>query len=539
MTSDTTISILLGQTTNVVQEVVTDFNFFGIQIETGFLRNNSDFTKAYRNHHWDIFIVNLDSEDFDNQKALRSLHRRKARTRVIGIGKNRNKEEIVRLLSSGFHEIVSVTDPKLLQLKIQQQIEIALTQKRTRDLEYNLNFKSQFIAKISHEMRTTLNSVILLSEILAENRSQSLKKDEIEYIDLIHGSSNNLLALLNKILDLSKIQSGKMDIQLEEIDVNDFSSRLSRLYIPVAGEKNIEFRYQNLFENTVQINTDRIRLEQVLNNLISNAIKFTKKGHVQLKTYAPAQEELLMQNLHSTDPLIAFEISDSGIGISDEKINIIFESYVQAEGQTTERRYGGTGLGLAISKEIAQILGGKLTLESEYGKGSTFTLYLPTDSKKAVESKPEVEVVKVVKKSIKSEPIKLAKKKKSSKGTVLLIDNSTIHNMALKEFLGIVVKNCVTAESAQEAYEILNSGKHFDCIILDMYLPDAYGKDVLHKIRGLEDHTDTPIIIYSGKTISKTEQKELYQEALAIVQKNVNSYKVLLSHISNILEEKD
>ena len=146
---------------------------------------------------------------------------------------------------------------------------------------------------------------------------------------------------------------------------------------------------------------------------------------------------------------------------------------------------------------------------------------MPLNSQKAVESKPEVEVVKVIKKPA-SKAIKIENKtRRDSKGTVLLIDNSTIHNMALKEFLGVVVKNCVTAESAQEAYELLRTEQHFDCIILDMYLPDAYGKDVLHKIRMLDHHRHTPVIIYSGKTISKTEQKELYQEALEIGRAHV------------------
>jgi len=533
--SGISISILLAHTQALVRDVVSTLNLRGIEIETGFLKKNSDLAKAYKSHLWDLIILNIDSEDFDYQKAIRSLHRRKVHTRILAVGRLRNRDDINELLKHGVHDFIPVTDPTLLGIKIQQHIEFALVQNRRRELEYELNYKSQFIAKISHEMRTTLNSVILLSEILAENRSQTLNPDEIEYIDLIHGSSNNLLDLLNKILDLSKIQSGKMDIQLEQIDAKDFSSRLSRLYIPVAGEKHIEFKFDNQLNGHVVINTDRIRLEQVLNNLISNAIKFTNKGYVKLGIYKPDAEELLLQKIDSNEPMVAFEVSDTGIGINEEKIHVIFESYVQAEGQSTEKQYGGTGLGLAISKEIAQILGGRLTLESNYGEGSTFTLYLPFDSQKAVENKPEVEVVKVVK----SEPgkeltvDKLAKR--NSKGTVLLVDNSTIHNMALKEFLSVVVKNCVTAESAQEAYELLEGDEHFDCIILDMYLPDAYGKDVLLNIRAMESRKDVPVIIYSGKTISKTEQKELYQEALAVVQKNVNSYKVLMNHISTIL----
>lgn len=533
-----TISILLAQTPDVVQQAVSSLKIKGIEIETGFLRSYQDFTNAFKRHHWDLLIINVDYDELDYKKVLRSLQRRKAYTRVIAIGKSRSRDQIHELLDAGFRVFLPQVDEKLIKHTLRQQLEDAILHNRRRELEYELNYKSQFIAKISHEMRTTLNSVILLSEILAENRTQSLKKDEIEYIDLIHSSSNNLLDLLNKILDLSKIQSGKMDIQLEQVNVHEFSTRINRLYIPVAAEKNIEFRYVNHLKISQKINTDRIRLEQVLNNLISNAIKFTNKGHVKLTTYEPDVNELAMQNLDAADSIVAFEISDTGIGISDEKRNIIFESYVQAEGQSTEKKYGGTGLGLAISKEIAHIMGGKLTLESNYGTGSTFTLYLPADSRKAVESKPEVEVVKVVHTESSGDENKPNAERKKSKGKVLLVDNSTIHNMALKEFLSVVVKDCVTAESAQEAYEILETDEHFDCIILDMYLPDAYGKDVLHKIRMIDERKEVPVIIYSGKTISKTEQKELYLEALAVVQKNVNSYKVLMNHISNILNGK-
>ena len=533
-----TISILLAQTPDVIQQAVSSLKIKGIEIETGFLRSYQDFTNAFKRHHWDLLIINVDYDELDYKKVLRSLQRRKAYTRVIAIGKSRSRDQIHELLDAGFRVFLPQVDEKLIKHTLRQQLEDAILHNRRRELEYELNYKSQFIAKISHEMRTTLNSVILLSEILAENRTQSLKKDEIEYIDLIHSSSNNLLDLLNKILDLSKIQSGKMDIQLEQVNVHEFSIRLTRLYIPVAAEKNIEFRYVNHLKISQKINTDRIRLEQVLNNLISNAIKFTNKGHVKLTTYEPDVNELAMQNLDAADSIVAFEISDTGIGISDEKRNIIFESYVQAEGQSTEKKYGGTGLGLAISKEIAHIMGGKLTLESNYGTGSTFTLYLPADSRKAVESKPEVEVVKVVHTESSGDENKPNAERKKSKGKVLLVDNSTIHNMALKEFLSVVVKDCVTAESAQEAYEILETDEHFDCIILDMYLPDAYGKDVLHKIRMIDERKEVPVIIYSGKTISKTEQKELYLEALAVVQKNVNSYKVLMNHISNILNGK-
>lgn len=536
--SRSSISILLAQTPEEVQNVVTSLNIREIDIETGYLKTNIEFKKAITNRVWDILILNADSDEFDVHKALKLLSRKKLLLRIFIVGKARIRDEVHQFLKEGAREFIPITDPERLFYSLHSEIENALLDHRKKNLEYDLNYKSQFIAKISHEMRTTLNSVILLSEILAENRTQNLNADEIEYIDLIHGSSNNLLDLLNKILDLSKIQAGKMNINLESIYVQDFCNRTARLYVPVAKEKGLDFQLEVKLEAQLNIKSDRIRLEQVINNLISNAIKFTKKGSVELSVYLPDENELRQQHLPQKD-MLAFAVKDTGIGITPEKMHIIFESYVQAEGDRTRKQFGGTGLGLAISKEISQILGGRLSVESEYGKGSEFTVYLPLDSTEAVKNRSEVEVVKIIpnKDAQKSLGLKPTLKKKSS-GHVLLVDNSTIHNMALKEFLSTVVNQCTTVESAQEAYEILETDTHFDCIILDMYLPDAYGKDVLNEIRRMEARKEVPVIIYSGKTLSKVEQRELRKVSLAIVQKNVNSYKVLMDHIVKIMNDK-
>ncbi|MCG8372642.1 MAG: ATP-binding protein [Balneolales bacterium] len=532
------ISILLANTPNQVREAVTRLHVRGFDIETATIETNTELLSLYRQSNWDVLVADANQDAFDLTKALRSLRRKKVSTRVIATGTSKSKQEVNELITAGIHEFVPTSDPERFLLVLQKEIETAILQKRKKELEFDLNYKTQFIAKISHEMRTTLNSVILLSEILAENRNQNLNTEEIEYIDLIHGSSNNLLDLLNKILDLSKIQSGKMDIRLEDVNIHDFCNRLNRLYTQVAKEKGLVFEYISNELDELTIKTDRIRIEQILNNLISNAIKFTSKGFVQLKLYLPDTDEIDLQRIES-DQVFALQVSDSGIGIDKEKIHLIFDSYVQAEGASTQKKYGGTGLGLAISKELAQIMGGKLDLKSTLGKGSTFTLYLPFDSTEVVMNKPEVEVVKFVERP-ELEPKQEVRKKKTrtSKGTILLVDNSTIHNTALKEFLSSVVKKCITAESAQEASNIIETKKPFDCIILDMYLPDGYGKDLLKQIKSIPEYEATPVIVYSGKTISKIEQAELLNDAIAIVQKNVNSYKVLMGHISDIMDRK-
>ena len=416
---------------------------------------------------------------------------------------------------------------------IKEQKEIA------KRLESNLRYKSNFIANLSHEMRTTLNSILLLSTILKDTKNDNMTEEQQEYLDLIHTSNNSLLELLNKVLDMSKIEAGSMGIQLETVDFREICERIERFYKPIAKDKNLDFEYLDLGAKTPLITTDRIRLEQILNNLISNALKFTKEGAVALKVFSPSTAELAEEEVDS-DKAIAFQVIDTGIGVPKEKQAFIFESYRQAEDSQTEKEFGGTGLGLSISSEIAKIMGGKLTLQSSPGQGSIFTLYLPCDSTKAVDEEAKKGTVRLTKQNTASSSsaiIEEVPNKKLSKDlTILLIDDSAIHNLALKEFLGFKFKECFTAESASEAYEVLRD-HHVDIIVLDMYLPDASGEEVLWTLKNHDDHKEIPIIIYSGKSLSATQELKLKEHSAAIVQKNVDSYKVLLNMINDIVSK--
>lgn len=408
--------------------------------------------------------------------------------------------------------------------------------KKTKELELNSKHKSEFFANVSHEIRTILNSSLLLTNVLAENRFNNLNTQQVDHLKAMRSSNSNVLQLLNGMLDLSKIESGNIDVQLEKLPLSDFSQRMERLYKPIAREKNLHFscHLNGLAENVIF--SDRLRIEQVLNNLISNAIKFTKKGSVNLHI----SKNNTVPNIGSTqkkNPFILFEVKDTGIGISKEEQPKIFKSYVQANGAKTRKKFGGTGLGLTISKEIAQMLGGDILLESQPENGSTFKFYVPEDSRKALVSQQKTGKVKLTDKvESATEFTENASKKPNGKaGSILLIDDSTIHNMALKEFLSLKVENCLTADSAKQAYDLLE--KHpVDGIILDMYLPDADGKEVLQKLKADEQFSQIPVIIYSGKSMSGKEEKVLAKHAEAIVQKNALSYNKLLNIISNILE---
>lgn len=407
--------------------------------------------------------------------------------------------------------------------RLEDARELELHKEESRKLALNNKYKSEFIATISHEMRTTLNSVIILSEILSRNKENNLTKEQLDYLDIIQTSNNGLLELLNEVLDLSKIDSGKVDIRLSELELDFFCKRISRLYNPIAREKGLEFNFEigNGIPDTLY--TDRIRLEQVLKNLISNAFKFTPEGSVTVKVYPFSKNQ------------IAFSVTDTGLGITPNALSKIFDSYEQADNSETPLQYTGTGLGLAISKQLTELLGGKIEVSSTIGEGTTFTVTIPVDSSKAVSKQAEIGTLKQVKDS-EPDTNNVPEKKKFKKGSVLLIDDSSIHNLALKEFLSVKIEKCITAESSGEAFEVLEKDHSFDCIVLDMYLPDADGKDVVKKLKSNENYKDIPVIIYSGKSLTSAEETELLVHASAIVQKNVKSYKVLLEQIARMIE---
>lgn len=240
----------------------------------------------------------------------------------------------------------------------------AAVELKARELEQASQYKSDFLANMSHELRTPLNSLLILSRLLADNPEGNLSEDQVRYAQTIQSSGNDLLTLINDILDLSKIEAGQLQIQPEHLPLTRLTHDIRALFQPVASQRGLAFEIVVENDLPATVETDRQRLEQILKNLLSNAFKFTERGSVRL-AIAP----------HGADRL-ALSVKDTGIGISDEQQQGIFEAFRQADG-TISRRYGGTGLGLSISRELARLLGGTISLESQPGEGSTFTLTLP------------------------------------------------------------------------------------------------------------------------------------------------------------------
>ncbi|PYF75738.1 response regulator [Pedobacter nutrimenti] len=257
------------------------------------------------------------------------------------------------------------------QLIQERNLEI---QQKARQLELSTKYKSEFLANMSHELRTPLNSILLLSKLMSENKE--LDKEYIEYAEVIQSSGQGLLGLIDEILDLSKIEAGKMKLEFTDVSMKEIGTDMRSLFNPIAKNKNLELLIE-VEEGLEPLHTDKMRLEQILKNLLSNAIKFTGQGKVTLTIYKGEK-----------DKAVYFKVSDTGIGIASDKQHLIFEAFQQADG-STRRKFGGTGLGLSISRELAKLLGGEIELTSKENVGSEFTLILPLNQQEKIKTEKE------------------------------------------------------------------------------------------------------------------------------------------------------
>lgn len=256
-------------------------------------------------------------------------------------------------------------------------------ERQSAQLALTSQYKSQFLANMSHELRTPLNSLLILSKVLADNHDSNLTPKQVQHARTIHASGNDLLELINEVLDLSKIEAGAVDLDVSEMRYDAFAEFIGNTFQPIADNRKLQFGVRvdpQLTQPRAQpMCSDIRRVQQIVKNLVSNALKFTHEGSVRL-SIRPARHEWQKSSklLDAADQVIAFEVSDTGIGIPESRLQLIFEAFQQADAGTS-RKYGGTGLGLSISRELAQRLGGALEVRSEIGKGSTFTLYLPRE----------------------------------------------------------------------------------------------------------------------------------------------------------------
>lgn len=423
--------------------------------------------------------------------------------------------------------VLDLTSHERSEQIIEQQKELA------EQLEQSSRYKSEFLANMSHELRTPLNSIILLSKLLRENRLENLSENQVDYLNVIHESGNTLMELINDVLDISKIEAGEMSFKLRKVPVKELCSKVENLFRPIASEKGLHFSVSCSEQEQGIIITDALRTEQILKNLLSNALKFTEKGSVSLTI---RREEEVGGN----DKKIHFLVEDTGIGIPEDQQEQIFEAFRQVDG-SDERRYGGTGLGLYISKEIASVLGGEITLQSRPGSGSLFTLTLPADSRASFTAQgldTRLQTEKAVQHSGKDEADSDSESENRAKEVqqILIVDDSDIHASALKELLETRNRICLIAETARETYRILQRFS-VDLIILDLGLPDADGFEVIETIRKQHSARELPILVYSGRSLNPETERKYKDQVSAFITKSSGSFQLLNKTIKSILTD--
>ncbi|MEV0612548.1 HAMP domain-containing protein [Nonomuraea sp. NPDC050404] len=375
------------------------------------------------------------------------------------------------------------------------EIEQARQELETRAHQLSLasTYKSEFLANMSHELRTPLNSLLILAQLLAQNHTRNLTPKQVEYAGIIHSAGSDLLQLINDILDLSKVEAGKMDINPEWVQLRRLLDYVEATFRPLTGQKSLDFRVTTATGVPAELLTDDSRLRQVLRNLLSNAVKFTESGGVELRI-EPAAPSELPASVRANGPAIALRVVDTGVGIPEQQLEVIFGAFQQADG-TTSRKYGGTGLGLSICREIAYLLGGAITVQSTPAQGSVFTLYLPV-------ARPGFEVLPAEG----GEPAQTAVAPVSARrllvieerrhGLLSLVSDSVVGDLAsTRDHEGTM--EVVTAAGAKEA-AVLLSGQSCHCIVLDLNMPDMAAYPLLEAMNGDPRLHGVPVLAYNN-----------------------------------------
>jgi CheY-like chemotaxis protein/signal transduction histidine kinase/HAMP domain-containing protein len=587
------------------------------------------------------------------------------------------QQEELRVTNEELEEKTHILEQQRAAVAIKnKELETAKTEieRKAREVEQASKYKSEFLANMSHELRTPLNSLLILSRSLADNKKANLTKDQVEAAEIIYNSGNELLTLINDILDLSKIESGRMDINLEKVEPETIGDYTRMHFNHQLSLKGLKFLINIADDIPPYIVTDRQRIEQIIKNLMSNAIKFTSEGSITLSVERPEASIKFRNPALNASNTIAVSVVDTGIGISPEKQELIFEAFKQADGSTS-RKYGGTGLGLSISRELAKLLGGEIQLKSEVGKGSKFTIYLPLDENLSktvpkpsiastspqpvakpmleedplidtkVKEVPNVESIpddraeltpndrvmliieddtsfarvlakqtrekgfKILASSTGEEGINLAMKytpaaiildinlpgidgwdvlerlkneastrhipvhmmsaydetidayKKGAIGyltkpvnpddleqafgkithftnrkmkDLLLVEDDMNLRKSIKSIIGEKDVKITDAGSGAAAQKALRE-KHFDCMVLDLGLPDMTGFELLKQLEADKSITVPPVIIYTGRELSKDEDRELHHYTDSIIIKGVKSEERLLDETALFL----
>ncbi|MFF8933827.1 HAMP domain-containing protein [Streptomyces paradoxus] len=417
-------------------------------------------------------------------------------------------------------------------------------------------YKSEFLANMSHELRTPLNSLLILARLLSDNPDGHLSDQEVQFATTIHRSGSDLLQLINDILDLSKIEAGRMDVRPKRLPLIKLLDYVHATFRPLTLDRGLAFEVAVGEDVPREMYSDEQRLQQILRNLLSNAIKFTASGKVELRVDRVQDAE--HRYVRETDDVIAFSVSDTGIGIAPEKLPVIFEAFQQADG-TTNRKYGGTGLGLSISREIAGLLGGRIVAESEPGKGSTFTLYVPVVSPGHTAPVPVPEDRTDLPLPLRPaepfpvghdaddawpSPTKLEAWTSGRPGRilagrrVLIVDDDIRNVFALTHVLGRVGMTVLYAENGREGIETLERSGDVELVLMDIMMPEMDGYETISAIRRTPRWAGLPIVALTAKAMPGDREKSIARGANDYVPKPVD-IDGLLTVVCELLDPED
>ncbi|MFE7037640.1 HAMP domain-containing protein, partial [Streptomyces sp. NPDC057621] len=408
------------------------------------------------------------------------------------------------------------------------QIEQARQELETRAQQLSLasKYKSEFLANMSHELRTPLNSLLILAQLLAQNPSRNLTPKQVEYAGIIHSAGSDLLQLINDILDLSKVEAGKMDVSPEVVPLRQLLEYVEATFRPMTTQKSLDFTVRTAPGAPADLLTDDSRLRQVLRNLLSNAVKFTEQGGVELRI-EPAADHEVPSGVFRGGTIVAFRVQDTGIGIPEQHLETIFGAFQQADG-TTSRKYGGTGLGLSITREIAHLLGGAVTVDSTPGQGSTFTLFLPV-------ARPDYETLVIDDRprelppgaSASEEPTagvplsgpvaparrqrrRLLVVEERQRGLLTLVAESAVSDVTRGQDAGDPrgTVDVITASGAHEAASALAAGP-CHCVVLELGMPGGEAPRFLDAMQGDSALANVPVLVHSGHRADLAQEQEL------------------------------
>jgi signal transduction histidine kinase/DNA-binding response OmpR family regulator/HAMP domain-containing protein len=451
---------------------------------------------------------------------------------------NAELEEKATLLAAQNRDI----EAKNLQIEqARQELEA-----RAQQLALASKYKSEFLANMSHELRTPLNSLLILAQLLAQNPSRNLTPKQVEYAQIIHSAGSDLLQLINDILDLSKVEAGKMDVSPERVPLKQLIDYVEATFRPMTTQKSLDFTVTTATGAPADLLTDDSRLRQILRNLLSNAVKFTEQGGVELRI-EPAADEEVPQGVMRGGAVVAFRVKDTGIGIPEQHLETIFGAFQQADG-TTSRKYGGTGLGLSITREIAHLLGGAVTVDSTPGVGSTFTLYLPVARPDFAETigggrvlerrgtepaEPSSAPPQTAGEAAPGErgeqrpasgpggqrPRRLLVVEERPRGLLTLVAESVVADLArhVRDDAPRPEVDVITAVGAQEAAGAL-AAEPCHCVVVDLDMADGEATRFLRALQGDSASAGVPVLVHSGHRPDTAREEVLDSGAGAAVE---------------------